>query len=208
MPGIVRLSKKDLIDLIESTEAAGCDTDCLRGLLGEVEEEERRRQPARLEVLPKVRLGEMPTEEHLEELRQQSYIEQGKDLECMICHDKFDHLLSGTCEACFREWLLTIKHRQPASPPRGVELRAELTTEERLNREAGDFFSGGVSGDILAMCIEYDWKYSLRELRTMCVEAGLSPSGHKKLLAAKLIAHQWDSGVEKGRAEQPVLFEF
>lgn len=36
----------------------------------------------------------------------------------------------------------------------------------------------------------------------------LSPSGHKKLLAAKLIASQWDSEVEKGRAEQPVLFEF
>jgi len=76
-----------------------------------------------------------------------------------------------------------------------------------LNREAGDLFSGGVSGDILAMCIEYDRKYSLRELRTMCVEAGLSPSGHKKLLAAKLIAHRWEAEGEE-KAEKPGLFTF
>ena len=68
--------------------------------------------------------------------------------------------------------------------------REEETTEERLNREVGDLFPGGISADILRMCIEYDAKYSLRELRTMCVEAGLSPSGHKKLLAAKLLACQ------------------
>jgi len=38
----------------------------------------------------------------------------------------------------------------------------------------------------------------------MCVEAGLSPSGHKKLLAAKLIAHQWEAE-GKGKAEKPGL---
>ena len=73
---------------------------------------------------------------------------------------------------------------QPQKPARRMVIqlgtREEGTTEERLNREAGDLFSGGVSGNILAMCIEYDRKYSLRELRTMCVEAGLSPRGHKK----------------------------
>jgi len=37
----------------------------------------------------------------------------------------------------------------------------------------------------------------------MCVEAGLSPSGQKKLLAAKLIAHRWEAEAERGRAEQP-----
>ena len=63
------------------------------------------------------------------------------------------------------------------------------------------------TGHILAMCIEYDAKYSLRELRTICVEAGLSPSGHKKLLAAKLIAHQWE-GDTKEKAEQLALFTF
>jgi len=84
---------------------------------------------------------------------------------------------------------------QPQKPARrqaiSVVSREEETTEERLNREAGNLFSGGVSGDILTMCIEYDGKYSLQELRTMCIEAGLSPSGHKKLLAAKLIAHSF-----------------
>ena len=100
---------------------------------------------------------------------------------------------------------------QPQKPARrqviSIVPRGEETTEERLNREAGDLFSGGVSGDILAMCIEYDRKYSLRELRTMCVEAGLSPSGHKKLLAAKLIAYEWKAeGKEK--VEKPGLFTF
>jgi len=111
MPAAVRLSKKELIDLIESTEDAGCDTACLRGLLGEVEEVERRRKPERPEVPPKVRPEEMPTEEYIEERRQQAVIEHGKDLECMICHDKFDYLISGTCEACFREWMLSTKPR-------------------------------------------------------------------------------------------------
>ncbi len=84
-----------------------------------------------------------------------------------------------------------------------VELRAEMTTKERLSAEAGYLFPGGFSADILRMCIEYDAKYSLRELRTMCVEAGLSPSGQKKLLAAKLIAHRWEAEAERGRTEQP-----
>jgi len=185
MLGIVRLSKKELIDLIEETEAASNDTTELRGLLAKVEE--RLEKPARRGVP----LGEMTTEEHIESIRQQSYIEHGKDLECMVCHNKVATLVSGTCEDCFRKWALTIKRRQPARRSRGVELRAELTTEERLSAEAGYLFLGGVSGDILAMCIEYDGKYSLKELRKMCIDAGLSPSGHKKLLAAKLIAYQW-----------------
>jgi hypothetical protein len=29
----------------------------------------------------------------------------------MVCHDKFDHLISGTCEACFRKWVLSTKKR-------------------------------------------------------------------------------------------------
>jgi len=113
MPTAVRLSKKELIDLIESTEAAGCDTVCLRGLLAEVEEEERRRQPARRvgrrEPQPRAMVEEMTAEDHIEALRQQSTIEHGTDLECMICHDKFDHLISGTCEGCFSEWMLGTK---------------------------------------------------------------------------------------------------
>lgn len=70
----------------------------------------------------------------------------------------------------------------------------ELTTEERLNEEAGDLFPNGITADILRMCIEYDGKFTLKELKVMCKKAGFSPSGHKKLLAAKLIAHQRREG--------------
>jgi len=140
MPGIVRLSTKELDKLIESVEAEGGDSTEFKKLRAEFAETQPQR-PVRRQVI-------------------------------------------------------------------SVLSREEESTEERLNREAGDLFSGGVSADILALCVEYDAKYSLQELRTMCIEAGLSPSGHKKLLAAKLITHQWDSEVEKGRAEQTVPFEF
>ena len=109
MPGIVRLSKKQLDELIESVEAGGGN----------------------------------PTE--------------------------------------FKKLRAEFTEIQPQKPARRQAIsavsREEETTEERLNREAGDLFPGGVSCDILAMCIGYDRKYSLHELRTMCVEAGLSPSG-------------------------------
>jgi len=65
----------------------------------------------------------------------------------------------------------------------------EPTTEERLEAEVGELFPGGViTGKILAEVIEFDRNHSLAEIKKMCVEAGLSPSGHKKELAAKLIA--------------------
>ena len=81
--------------------------------------------------------------------------------------------------------------RKPARP-RVPPLRArveEPTTQERLEAEIGYLFPEGIiTGEILAECIEMDGKYTLAELKKMCVEAGLSPSGHKKELAAKLIA--------------------
>ncbi len=64
----------------------------------------------------------------------------------------------------------------------------ELTTEERLETEVGELFEGGITGKVLTEVIEMDMKYSLAELKKMAVEAGLSPSGHKKELAARLIA--------------------
>ena len=70
----------------------------------------------------------------------------------------------------------------------------ELTTEERLEAEVGGLFPEGLTMVIMAKCIEMDEKYTLSELKKMCVEAGLSPGGHKKELAAKLIA----KGVEYG----------
>ena len=64
----------------------------------------------------------------------------------------------------------------------------ESTTEERLEAEVGELFPSGITGGVLADVIEMDRNYTLAELKKMCVEAGLSPSGHKKELAAKLIA--------------------
>jgi len=65
----------------------------------------------------------------------------------------------------------------------------EPTTEERLEAEVGELFPGGViTREILEKCIEIDGKHTLEELRDMCREAGLSPRGAKKELAAKLLA--------------------
>ncbi|MBA7544538.1 hypothetical protein ES705_36898 [subsurface metagenome] len=64
----------------------------------------------------------------------------------------------------------------------------EPTTEERLEAEVGGLFPGGITEPILAEVIEFDRNHTLTELKKMCVEAGFSPSGHKKELAAKLIA--------------------
>ena len=64
----------------------------------------------------------------------------------------------------------------------------EMTAQERLEFEVGYLFPAGVTDDVMKKLMEFDWNYSLKQLRDMCVEAGLSPSGHKKLLAAKLIA--------------------
>ncbi|KKK72052.1 hypothetical protein LCGC14_2907770 [marine sediment metagenome] len=64
----------------------------------------------------------------------------------------------------------------------------EPTTEERLEEEVGELFPEGITGKVLSEVIEMDRNYTLAELKKMAVEAGLSPSGHKKALAAKLIA--------------------
>ncbi len=64
----------------------------------------------------------------------------------------------------------------------------EPSTGERLEAEVGGLFPGGITGPVLSDLIEFDRNHTLAELKKMCVKAGLSPSGHKKELAAKLIA--------------------
>jgi len=64
----------------------------------------------------------------------------------------------------------------------------EPTTEERLEAEVGGLFPRGITEPILAEVIEFDRNHTLAEIKKMCVEAGLSPSGHKKEIAARLIA--------------------
>jgi len=101
MPGEVRLNQKELDGLIEQIEAGESDATELKKLRGEVAEEERTKKPAE----------HLSDEEFIAELRGQSTIEHGTDLECLVCHNKVDELVSGTCEACFRKWALTTKRR-------------------------------------------------------------------------------------------------
>ena len=122
MPGIVKLDKKGLAELINNIKDNGGDTTDLDNMMREVIEDERARRPVRR-----------------------------------------------------RETSLRILVEEP-------------TTEERLEAEVGELFPGGITGEILEKCIEMDGKYTLEELREMCREAGLSPSGDKKTLAGKLIA--------------------
>jgi len=103
MSAEVRLSKKELIDLIEITEQTGGDATQLRELL-ELVENDARQHGASNHIKEK-----LSDEEYLKEKRDQSQVEHGTDLECMICHQKFDHLISGTCEVCFRGWMLSTK---------------------------------------------------------------------------------------------------
>ncbi len=101
MPAVVRLSIQEIDKMIADIEARGGDAEELKKARAEIADSKwlaKHEKP----------LGE---EEHVEAIRQQSYIEHGKDLECMICHGKFDHLISGTCEDCFREWALSVKRR-------------------------------------------------------------------------------------------------
>ena len=96
---VLRFNKKELLKLIEAQEAAGTDATKLRRLLAEVEQDEEH-----------IVIGSRPNDDdYVAELRGQSQVEYGTDLECMICHQKFDQLISGTCEACFREWVLSTK---------------------------------------------------------------------------------------------------
>ena len=101
MPAILRLSVKEANELADSIESRGGNADSMRATIGDVGNPGPRRSS--------VPATNITDEEWVEEKRAQSTIEQGTDLECMICHDKFDHLISGTCEVCFGEWVLPLK---------------------------------------------------------------------------------------------------
>jgi len=101
MPGLLKLSVKEANDLADEIELGGGNADSLRVAVNDVA------NPGNGNT--SVPAGSQSAEEYLAEKRAQTEIEHGTDLECMICHDKFDHLLSGTCENCWREWMLSTK---------------------------------------------------------------------------------------------------
>ena len=96
----------------------------------------------------------------------------------------------GELEDLMSEVTENEQSQRPVKPrPRTMRVEVEEpTTAERLEAEVGELFPEGITGKILDEVIEMDEKYTLAELRKMCAEAGLSPSGHKKELAAKLMA--------------------
>jgi len=97
----VRLSLEEVDRMIAEIEARGGDAEELKKTRAEV---------ANSKWLAK-QIKPPGEEEYREERRAQSQVERGTDLECMICHQKFDHLLSGACEVCWREWMLGTKPR-------------------------------------------------------------------------------------------------
>jgi len=98
---MLKLSVKEANDLADEIERQGNNADSLRAAITDVNNPGNGKK-----TVPAAAMGD---EEYLAEKRAQTEIEYGTDLECMICHDKFDHLLSGTCEGCFREWMLSTK---------------------------------------------------------------------------------------------------
>jgi len=100
MPGLLKLNLKEAKELANEIERHGGNTDGLRAAINDAG------NPNGNTLVP---AGSRSAEEYLVEKRSQTEIEHGTDLECMICHDKFDHLLSGTCENCWREWMLSTK---------------------------------------------------------------------------------------------------
>jgi len=101
MPAIVRLSIKEANELADEIERQGGNADSLRAAVKDVSSPGNARSS-----VPASNIGD---EEYLAEKRSQSYLEHGIDLECMICHGKFAQLISGTCENCWREWMLSTK---------------------------------------------------------------------------------------------------
>ncbi len=95
----VTLSLQEVDAMIKAIEAGGGDAEELKKV---------RAQIADSKWLAKHALP-LSEEEHIADLRSKSPVEHGADLECMVCHEKFDHLISGTCEECFRQWALTTK---------------------------------------------------------------------------------------------------
>ena len=99
MPSALRLTIKEANDLADEIERMGGNADSLRAFINEVKGNSNSSVPA----------SNITDEEYLEGKRSQSSIERGTDLECTVCHNKFEYLFCGTCEGCFREWMLATK---------------------------------------------------------------------------------------------------
>ena len=103
MARVMKLPIKEATELADLIEQNGGTALSLRAAISNI---------AKKSVgLQTIAANEISDEEHVKALRKQSPIEHGDGLKCMVCHDKFDQLVSGTCEACFRKWALSTKKR-------------------------------------------------------------------------------------------------
>lgn len=63
----------------------------------------------------------------------------------------------------------------------------------RLQKEIGNIFPHGITDIIFDFCAALDGsKIPKEELENMCKKANLSHTGEKKLLAARLLANEFD----------------
>jgi len=100
MPSLLKLNLKETKRLIEQIEADGGDAARLKEAFIDV----TGKPPESI-----ASNGQIPDEEHIENLRKQSAVEKGKNLQCCICGAKVKCLTSGVCEDCFKTWALTTK---------------------------------------------------------------------------------------------------
>ncbi len=91
-------------------------------------------------------------------------------------------------EALSKVWAGVEVNTEPALKQPGLFSPEEETTEARLSRETAALFPSGLTQEILDTLIQFDTNYSLEQLQEMCRKEGLSVNGHKKLLAARLVA--------------------
>ena len=109
---MLKLSVNEANDLADEIERTGGNADGLRAAINDVGNPGNGQTsiPATTTI----------DEKWLEEKRSESPIERGVDLVCGICQDKFDHLISGTCEVCFRQWALSTRPKQADWRTKGI----------------------------------------------------------------------------------------
>lgn len=101
MAGVIRLNIKEASDFADLLESRGTSIEELRATIEVIRSSGNHHSAA-----PADKISD---DEYLEKIRGESYIDSGSDLECMLCHGKFNQLLNGTCESCFRVWALSSK---------------------------------------------------------------------------------------------------
>lgn len=97
MAAIVRMSRNELLSIIEGIEKSGGDTARLRMFYDS------------LGINGAVTKSEFSDEDYIKQKREQSETQTGEGLTCSICNTPVDVLVSGVCEDCFGSWMLSCR---------------------------------------------------------------------------------------------------